>query len=148
MYIISLLAFRLQDEGHTVLTSSGAYTPDSSTEKVIQSQIRATNFFIGLITRTGEHNDRVYSEWQYAQESGTPGFLLIEGDTFRQGVGPNIVRFDRNDPSPAIQYIIDQQNLWRPKIEAPGSNSGDALAWVIGGRTAIRALELLTAGAK
>jgi hypothetical protein len=189
LYVISLLASQLQENGDTVLTSNGTYKPGSSQEKVVQSQIRSSIFFIGIITQTGSYsetssqsrgksyepsgtggwyqrqlnlgyeyqtpNDRVYSEWLFAQQSGIPGLLLIEEGTFKQVDGPDIFRFNRHDPRTAVQAIkdrvqksTDRVNQWRAPVQNVESINGNALAWILGGFAALLALKLLTQDAK
>jgi len=139
LYIIPLLVGHLQKQNMEVLTSYE--TSNSSPFNNFQSM--NANLFIALITKSGLQNEKVRKEWNNAVKSKIPSIALIE-NTFNLSneykTLPNIIRFDRINPSLAINQIQTNRN----NSAHTENNDSNGLAWILGGIAAIALLKLLS----
>lgn len=144
-FVLTILAKRLAEQGFTVSSSYNLYSNvvDFST----YSQLNKSNFFIGIITQEGNSKERVFNEWRVASEKRIPALLLIEDNvqiTQQLANHPNIVRFNKTHPQPAIDFVRQKINS-TTQVTVPLSNptNNNTVAWMIGGLAVLALIGLL-----
>jgi hypothetical protein len=137
-YILTILARKLNENGFYVSTPQNAYEVDY--------EIRKSNLFIGLLTQSGNANDMVIQEWDFAIQNRVPSILLIEDSIRLKGnlSHPNIIYFNRFAPENAIKNIQNRINNYNPSKVLQKQNNENALAWILGGVAAIVLIKLLS----
>lgn len=139
LYLVSLLFEQLRKSGYIVETSTLGYNSSSF-------QIQSSNIFLGIITNNSGSVNHVINEWNIAKQHNIKNILIIEdGVKIDNPIGLNFVRFNRNNPTPAINQLF---NINKP---APKTKSNDNVedALVVGGIiVGIAALIALLAGGK
>lgn len=140
-FVVPLTARRLQDRGFFV--TNGYYKPTDHIGYQTLNQINTSQLFIGIITNSGQSNQRVYNEWVHAIENKTPAILLVE-DRYQLNNElknhPNIIRFNRYRPQNAINKIkfkMDKSKDFNTQLE-------EAAPWILGGIAIIALIELLS----
>ena len=96
-------------------------------------ELERSNLFIGIITKIGKYNIRVYDEWQHAVNRRIPTILLIEeGVEEFQGLEnyPTVVKFNRDKPEIAINQVKQKIHSANKPLKLGIIN---AAAWVLGG---------------
>lgn len=137
-YIVTLLSYKLRENGFSLITSNYYSDVDITT----RSQIFLAQLFVGLISSNGLQWQRVLQEYELAVSNNTPAILLVEDNVpVASNFRGSFVRFNRNDPHLAV---IEIQN--RMKIQRPTNN--EALGWVLGGAALLAIIALLNDGAK
>jgi len=141
--ILTLLSSKLREKKFIVTTSQNFYSKilDFNTK----NEIGDSHLFIGLITKGGVERQRVIDEWKYAKLRGVPNILLVE-DTVpvRNNFKGNLVRFNHNNPGPAIYEI----NKKMRSAQTNSSDSDDIVPWILGGAALLAILALLSDGKK
>ncbi len=138
-YVLILLAEKIKQEGHTIVTSY-QNTIDGNTLALIEK----THIFIGLITSESINTNKVLGEWKYALSKSTPSLLLIEDniilndEILEKTHNSNIVRFNKRSPETAISFVKQHIN----QIQGRESNNASA-AWLLGGAALIVLIALL-----
>lgn len=141
-YVLSVLAKKLKEQGHVV--STGYDSSFTLMDYNIPPQINSSNLFIGLITASGNANNRVLQEWNHAISRRIPSLLLIEN---RVPINPpyyndpNIIVFDRLNPEPSIEMVRNKINSSR---QAQLTNTSGNNAWLIGGLALLALIGLLS----
>lgn len=147
-FVIPLLAKKLNEKGFFV--STGSYKTTREIDLYTQNEINTSNLFIGIITTTNTDtsNQRVFNEWQYSSGRKTPSLLLVE-DTYNLHPelveSPAVVRFNRNNPSIAIElikYKIEQSKQSNTLI------TDENAPWLLGGAALVILIALLAASNK
>lgn len=141
-YIITLLAEKLQEQGF--YATSGLFHQTISLDPETKADIQTAALFIGILTKQGDMNQRVYSEWKHAKQKNVPALLLIE-----HGVDivpltdstPRIIYFNRNQPDIAINTIKKQ--IKKAK-NVPQLTLDNTLTWLFGGLAILLVINLLT----
>lgn len=139
LFVIPLLTKRLQAQGF-IVTNGGQSASDVTSSQAL-SLINTSNLFIGIMTTTGLFNQRVYNEWQYCQANKIPSLLFLE-DSYPIDIAPdnpNVVRFNKDNPSTAIQRIEENKQYNRKKRK---ETSNELTPYILGG-TALTALAIL-----
>jgi 3-methyladenine DNA glycosylase AlkC len=139
LYVIPMLVTHLKKQNMEVLTSYET----SNIAPFNNFQSMNASLFIALLTKSGNQNEKVSKEWNNAIKSKIPTIALIENsfklpDQFNNW--PNIIRFDRTNPSKSISQI--QAN--RTSSVNSEKNDSNALAWILGGIAAIALIKLLS----
>lgn len=148
-YILSLLSMNLKENGiNTVSSYSSKIGPIYSSD----NQIRACQFFIGIISFKGLNKKKVLEEWKAARNSKIPGLLLIEDRvkiTSGSANSPTVVRFNRNKPEEAIEIVNANIKQASKKIGTKKVVKNDNTAsWVLGGTALLLLLGLLSSDDK
>lgn len=138
-FVLTILSQQLGEEGFIVISNYGLNFTNET-----QFQINNSNLLIGLITRSGDTNNRVFQEWQYASNRRIPAILLVENTVhIHQSIqhNENVVRFDRNNPNRAIESVRNKISLAKQTVQA---NNDKAVAWIIGGVAVLALIGLLS----
>lgn len=141
-YVLTVLARRLQEQGFVVSSSYNLFASALSNE--VSNQINKSSLFIGLITATGNANNRVITEWQQALSKKIPSLLLVERTVpLKQSFqsNPNVVLFDRHNPEPSIALVRDRINQSRHSTQTGNDNT---VAWLLGGLAVLALIGLLS----
>lgn len=143
LYIITLLFEQLRKIGYVVETSTFGYT---SGYDFGGFQIQNSDIFLGIITNDSVSVNHVISEWNIAKQNNIRNILIIEdGVNVDDPSSLNFVRFNRNNPKPAINKLF---NINRP-IPSKKTNTGVEGVLVAGGIiVGIAALISLLSGGK
>jgi hypothetical protein len=132
-YIVTLLSYRLRDQGFSLIMNNNSHTVDITT----RNQIFLSQLFVGLISSNGQQWQRVLEEYHLAVSNTTPAILLIENNV---PVAPsftgNFVRFNRNNLPAAVEEIER-----RMVIQQPANN--DSAGWILGGAALLAIIALL-----
>jgi hypothetical protein len=139
LYLVSLLSFKLQENNFRTSTSNDFFKNELSF--TTKNSIQNSHLFLGIVTDDGVEKDRVLNEWRFANSNGVPNILLIE-DTVpvKKGFKGNIVRFNREDPQPAIDIIQKRMNSKPVK----SNDTSEALSWILGGAAVVAFLSWVT----
>lgn len=140
-FVIPLVSSQLQEQGFFVTNGSYHITNQNARHSV--NEINKANLFIGIITNTGNSNDRVYNEWRFGLNSGTPSVLLVEENYplhSELNGNPNIIQFNRYEPNSAIESIRNRAR----NVGSRSNTSSDAVPWILGGIALITILNLLS----
>jgi hypothetical protein len=133
-FIITLLSNKLREQGFSLRASKNYL--DFTTK----FQISSSQLFIGLISYYGAQRQEVLQEWQHAIANKVPAVLLIENNVpVDSNFNGYYVRFDRNNPQPAIDEI--HKKMLQPKPSTQVNN--EALGWFLGGAAIIAIIALL-----
>lgn len=133
--VITLLSRRLREKGFHVITSQNFFNKEL--DLATMNEIDRANIFMGIISNSSRHRDRVIQEWKHAKSTGVPTMLLVEnGVKINPNFKGNYVRFNRNNPSQAIEDITR-------KMEQPKEDSS-ALPWIIGGAIVLGLIHLFS----
>lgn len=141
-YIITALAQLLSQQGFYVSNGSGKLLNEIDT--ITLQDINTSNLFIGIITVTGNYNERVYQQWVHCQNRNIPAILFIEDRytnldpkllTYR-----NVLRFNRNNPESAIDKIRARQST----PANPQTDLQEIMPYVLGGVALIALIALLS----
>lgn len=137
-YILTILARKLNENGFYVSTPHNVYD--------INYEIKRANLLIGIVTQNGNANDSVFQEWDFAIKNRVPSILLIEDNIKLKGnlYHPNIIYFNRFSPDRAIHEIQNRIESYNPPKITQKQNNENALAWILGGVTAIALIKLLS----
>ena len=140
-FVLTILARKLKEQGFIVSSSYNLFSKTLDYETF--TQLYKSNFFIGLISITGNANDRVFNEWRQAVSKQIPSLLLVENNvtvhpTILQN--QNVVVFDRHNPKPSIELVKNKINSSRQSLQP---NNDNTLAWILGGLAAIALIGLL-----
>ncbi|HRE57846.1 MAG TPA: hypothetical protein PLW09_08480 [Candidatus Kapabacteria bacterium] len=141
-FVLTVLASKLKEQGFIVSTSHNLF--NNTLDYNTFTQLSKSNLFIGLITFTGNANERVFNEWKQATYRQIPSLLLVENNVdINQGILPqqNVVVFDRHNPEPSIELVKSKINSSRQNIQQKNDNT---LAWLLGGIAAISLIALLS----
>ncbi len=144
-YVLSILSKRLKEQGF-ITVSSGYYNLVSNNLEHISNQISNSNLFIGVITYTANANSRVLNEWQVAIQKRVPSLLLIEDNVqVHENLlrYQNIIRFNRYDPTTAIELVRQKINQSRQTTLSTQTKDNTA-AWVLGGLGLLALIGLLS----
>jgi len=142
--IVSLIARKLGDK--KINTIAGQNLESSELDESTKYRIKNSDIMIGIITHQGKQKDLVISGCKFAQENKIPYFLLIESRIpVPKDFTGDFIRFNRNNPVPAIEKIherIDPKNL---KI---AEMSADFWIWSITGATVSNVINGLSLAGK
>ena len=139
-FVIPSIARKLQMQGFSV--ANGRLKLSENIDYQTQNEINTSVLFIGLITTSGNANQRVYKEWLYTLQYKIPAVLLVEDSYNLQKEWeshPNLIRFNRHEPETAINRInlnIDQSKATNNLLEAA--------PWILGGGALITLVNLLS----
>ena len=149
-YIVSILSSILREQTFNITTNFSS--PNSF------AGINKANFFIGVVTsNNAEANKKVLADWHFALQQNTPALILVENSQYlnlfenlfaqQDSLKPNFIRFDKNDPTAAIQFVEQHSQQARQQIMTTNNqnNNNNGLAWVLGGLAALAVIKLFTA---
>lgn len=129
LYIISLLFEQLRKSGYIVETSTLGYT---SGQNFSSFKIQNSEIFLGIITNNSGSINHVINEWKIAKQHNIRNILIIEdGVKIDNPSKLNFVRFNRNNPTPAINQLFNINKPIQQTKTKSNSNIEDAL--VVGG---------------
>jgi hypothetical protein len=145
-YILSLISMRLSKEGINIVSN---YSNEVTGLSLPANQIRACQFFIGIIARKGTKKNKVIDEWKIARASKIPALLLIEdrikiNNNGKEVVNPNIIKFNRAKLNEAVE-TVNSKTIGAYKADLNKTNS-DAAAWVLGGSVVLLLLGIIASG--
>jgi len=145
LYILTLLFEQLRKSGYSVDSSTHGFTigQNYSDYKIVSSDV-----FLGIITNDSTSVNHVISEWNIAVKNNIKHILIIEdGVNIQNPNGLNYVRFNRLNPSQAIDTLFKISNRNTPNTAKP-TEVADALVFggIIVGIAAL--LSLLSGGGK
>lgn len=139
-YIISSLSYNLRQQNFVVNTSQNFYS--NLLDYGTMNEISESHLFVGVITYGGNEINRVQTEWQYAVSKKIPNLLLIEDNVqVNQNFTGNFVRFNRNNPQPAIQEINRRMSAPQTGVQ---SKSNEIVPWILGGAALLAILSLFS----
>lgn len=143
-YVLSILVRKLNEQGFVV---SSSYDHNYSLVRFEQfNQINSSNLFIGVMTETTREHERVFEEWNTAVKLKVPALLLVEKRVpvhRPYDTNPNIIRFDKNNPSPSIELVKKQFD------EAQQEKATvTTAAWALGGLAVLALIALLSDSGK
>ncbi len=162
LYVIPRLSQYLRANGHLVKSSVSLspVDPDSS-QALINSNIKNSNLFIGIITKWGNQHQKVRREFAAAGLLNTPRILLVERGVEADLKDPNVISFNRDHTDftmNAIHQKIEDANRkltqYVPDFPVPEyskpithnakQQQNNAWAWVLGGAALLLALSVLS----
>lgn len=127
LYIITLLFEQLRKSGYVVETSSFGYSTDYFNNNF---KIQGSDIFLGIITNDSESVNHVINEWNIAKQNNIRNILIIEnGVNVEDPSSLSFLRFDRRNPTPAINQLF---NINKPVAQKKTSNGAED-ALVVGG---------------
>lgn len=134
-YIVTLLSYKLRQQGFSLIMSNYTYDVVDYTTR---NQIFLSQVFVGLITLHSQQRQRVLDEYGIAVQNNVPAILLIEaGIPVSPEFKGNYVRFNRNDPHPAIEEIKRLMNVRKM------ADNDATVGWLLGGAALIGLIALL-----
>jgi hypothetical protein len=139
---LTILASKLKEQGFIVSTSHNLF--NNTLDYNTFTQLNKSNLFIGLITHTGNANERVFNEWKQATSKQIPSLLLVENNVnVNKSIlqHQNVIIFDRYQPEPSIELVKKKINSSRQNIQPKNDNT---VAWILGGLAAIALIGLLS----
>ena len=140
-YIITLLSKKLRESGFSVITSNNIF--NNIVDFTTHSQITSAQLFVGIISNEGVTYKNVLAEWQVAVKNNVPNILLVEDSiSISSDFRGNYVRYNRNNPQPAIQEIHNRM------LPQNSSSNNDAWGWIIGGAALLAIVALLAGDSK
>jgi len=138
-FVLTILSRRLKEEGFTIWSNYSNLDNASP-------QISKSNLFIGIITKSGNSNKRVFNEWKEAINMRIPSLLLVEDNVRIKSEllkNNNVLQFNRIDPSEAINNVRDRIGISHQQQFKPVDKK-DTVAWILGGTAALIILVLLS----
>jgi len=140
-YILTILSIQLKEQGFIASTNHNLF---NELEHNRFPQLNKSNLFIGLITSTGNANNRVFEEWEQAISQKIPSLLLVENNVKISTSllqHPNVITFDRHNPESSIELVKNKIKLSRQNTQVKNDNT---FAWILGGLAAIVVIGLLS----
>ena len=141
-YVLTILASKLKEQGFIVATSYNAL--NNILDYNSFSQLNRSSLFIGLITQTGNANQRVYTEWKEATKRQIPSLLLVENNVSIHSTvlkHQNVIIFDRHNPEPSIDLV---KNKIKTSRQVSPTKTDNTAAWLLGGLAALALIGLLS----
>lgn len=131
LYIVSLLFEQLRKSGYVVETSTLGYTSGKNSECF---QIQNSEVFIGIITNNSGSINHVINEWDIARQCKVKNILIIEdGVKVENSKNLNFVRFNRDNPSLAINKLFKINKPIKKETTKTLTNSNVEDALIVGG---------------
>lgn len=144
-FILTILSRRLKEYGFTI------WSTYNDSENILDfktfTQINKSNLFIGIITKSGNANNRVFNEWKEAVKMQIPSLLLVEDNV---NIKPeilkynNVLLFNRQNPSDAINKVKQRIEQSQRQQTKPVKKNDNTHAWILGGAAALIILGLLS----
>ncbi len=142
-YVLTLLAQHLKEQDAYIDSSYNDF--DNVLDYNTFSKITKSHLFIGIITHTGEENDRVLKEWDLANSKNIPSILLVDDSINLPSVSnhENVITFNRNNPEEAITLVRNKTGN-KQILTKNDSNKSNSAAWVLGGLAILAIIYLLS----
>lgn len=147
LYIITLLFEQLRKSGYIVDTAAYNYSNLNLANNI---KIQSSDIFIGIITNDSNSVNHVINEWNIAKQINIKNILIIEdGVNVQDPSSLNFIRFNRENPTPAINKLFNINTPTNQHQPAKKTNSDVEGALVAGGIiVGIAALIALLSGGK
>lgn len=139
-YVLTLLSSKLRSQRFVITTSQNFY--NSRLDEMTINAILESNLFIGIIMRQSVEKNRVLDEWKFAKKRSIPNLILIEDNVrIQDGFSGNFIRFNRNNPKPAVEKINSKMHH---RSTASQNKSDDNLSWLLGGAALLAIIALIS----
>ena len=136
--VMAILSSKLGEKGFSINVSHDFYSYNLNA--MTQLMISESSLFVGIITQNSIQTERVYREWNYAQQLNIPSILLVEKNmAYKMNRYVNIegryIEFDRENPNVAIG-----------QIEALKSDlkNDETIKWIFGAAALVAVISLLS----
>jgi hypothetical protein len=143
LHVVTLLFEQLRRSGYMVEASMFGSTFNS------ENSINGSDVFIGIITNNSSSINFVLKEWEIAKRNNINNILIIEdGVNVEDPHNLRFIRFNRNNPNPAIDKLFNIKSRTPAKKEKSSEVLKDVLiaGGIIVGVAAL--IELLSGGGK
>ena len=144
-FVLTILSRRLKNDGFTIWSTYQDF--ENILDFKTFSQINKSNLFVGIITKSGAANKRVFKEWKEAVNMHIPSILLVEENVKIKAEllkNNNVLQFNRKDPNKAINIVKSRIENSRVHQSKPKKKKDNTLAWILGGVAALIVLGLLS----
>lgn len=144
-YILTILSRRLKEYGFSIWSTYDDSI--SSFDFKTFSQLNKSNLFIGIVTKSGNSNNRVLKEYFQAIDLNIPSLILAEdkvanSPNFQNR--ENILIFNRENPEKAISFVKEKIEEAKNKQMLLPRKKDNSIAWLLGGIAALIILALLS----